>query len=145
MGENLNPLVPRSFFRFPGTLSDFFGDLQDRMATQWSAADTGVSVSEDSENIFVEANVPGLNEKDIDITIHQNTLRIKGEKKEEESDNKRYYRKAQRSFFYQVELPAQVEENSEHATLKEGILNLSFKKTKQSQTKKINIQKNPST
>jgi HSP20 family protein len=146
MAENPNPnLVPRSFFRFPSTLTDFFSELQDRMATQWAGAETGVTVSEDSENVFVQANLPGLSEEDIDVTIHQNTLRIKGEKKEETQDsNKRYYRKAQSSFFYQVELPAQVEEDSEQASLKDGVLNISFKKTKQAQMKKINIQKTKS-
>lgn len=141
MGENPN-LVPRSFFRFPSTLSDFFNELQDRMSGQGSGVETGVTISEDPENVYVEANLPGLNEDEIDVTIHQNTLRIKGEKNEEFSDsNKRYYRRAQNNFFYQVELPSQVEEDSEKASLKDGVLNISFKKTKQAQMKKINVQK----
>lgn len=145
MTENPNPdrnLTPRSLFRFPSSLSDFFSDMQDRMAASWYGGETGVSVSEDDQNVYVEANLPGMTSDDMDISIHQNTLRIKGEKKEVVEDkNKRFYRRAQNSFFYQIDLPAQVEEDSEHVSLKNGVLSISFRKTKQGQMKKINIPK----
>lgn len=143
--SNPNPLAPQSFFRMPKSLWNFFDDLQEKMMSPWDAGNTGISVSEDDEHVYVEANLPGMADDDLDISLHQNVLRIKGEKKEETEDqNKRYYRRAQNSFFYQVDLPAQVEEDSEDASLENGVLRLSFKKTKQAQMKKITIKKSTS-
>ena len=146
--SNPNPnLLPQSFFRVPKSLWNFFDDLQEKMMSPWGGeiGNTGISVSEDDEHVYVEANLPGMTEDDLDISLHQNILRIKGEKKEEvEEQNKRYYRRAQNNFFYQVDLPAQVEEDTEEGSLENGILRLSFKKTKQAQMKKINIKKSTS-
>jgi HSP20 family protein len=102
---------------------------------------TGLELSEDNQNVYVKASLPGLNENEIDVTVSHNTLQIKGEKTEEVTkSNKRYYRKAQSSFWYQVSLPSQVEENPEPTTHYEnGVLELTFKKSKPSQAKKIKI------
>ncbi|WP_068471193.1 Hsp20/alpha crystallin family protein [Candidatus Protochlamydia phocaeensis] len=134
-------LVPRSFFRFPSSFPSLWEEMEDKM-NQWIGwgNETGVSVSEDDQNIYVEAQLPGLKSEDIDISFHQNTLWIKGEKKEEEEDkDKKFYRRARNSFFYQVELPAQIEENTEQANYQDGILKITFKKTQQSQMRKIPI------
>ncbi len=134
-------LVPRSLFNWPSSLPHLWEDVEDRMS-QWmgAATDTGISVSEDDKNIYVEAQLPGLQPDDIDISLHQNTLWIKGEKKEEEEDkDRKYYRRGRRSFFYQIELPSQAEENSEQVNFKNGVLTLTFKKTQQSQIRKIAV------
>jgi HSP20 family protein len=128
---------PKSFFK-----SDFFpswDDLEDRV-NQWMGKETGISVSEDSENIYIEAHVPGLQANEIDVSLDRNTLRITADKKdEEENTEKKYYRKAQRAFFYQVELPAQVEENTEQANYEDGVLTIAFKKTRKDNLKRINV------
>jgi HSP20 family protein len=133
-------LVPSSFFRFPNFLPNLWGEIEGRM-NQWTGAgNSGVTVSEDDKRVYIEAQLPGLKSNEIDISLDQNTLRIKGEKKEGEEDKeKRFYRRAQSSFFYQVELPSQVEENSEQAQFEDGVLRITFKKTQQSQVRKIPI------
>lgn len=131
-------LIPRSLFRsFPS----LWEDMEDRMSQfmNWGS-DTGVSVSEDNENVYVEAHLPGLTSDDLDIAFHQNTLWIKGSKKEEEEDkDKKFYRRAKNSFFYQVDLPTQVEENTEEAQYQDGVLRITFKKTRQGQMRKISV------
>lgn len=134
-------LIPRSFFRFPSFLPNLWEDMEDRM-TRWMGdeSSTGVTVSEDDKNVYVEAHLPGLRSDDLDISIHQNTLWIKGEKKEEEEDkDKKFYRRARNAFFYQVELPSQVEDNTEQAQYQDGVLKLTFRKTQQSQVRKISL------
>lgn len=133
-------LTPRSFFRFPAFLPNLWEDMGDRM-TQWMSGESpDVTVSEDDHNVYVEAHLPGIKSNDVDISLSQNTLWIKGEKREEEEDkDKKFYRRARNSFFYQVELPSQVEENTEQAQFQDGVLRITFKKTKQSQVRKIAI------
>lgn len=139
--------IPRSLLRWPTALPNLWEEMEDRMG-RWmgSSEDTGVSVSEDDQNVYVDAQLPGLTSDDLDISVHQNTLWIKGEKKEEESDkDKKYYRRARSSFFYQVELPSQVEESSEQAQFQDGILKITFKKTQQSQVRKIAVKNDSKT
>lgn len=139
-------VVPRSFFRFPSSLPSLWSDMEDRMS-QWMgrSEETGVTVSEDNQNVYIEAQLPGLKSSELDISLHQNTLWIKGEKEEKEEDKtKKFYRRANNSFFYQVDLPSQVEENSEQAEFQDGILFITFKKTQQSQVRKISVENKPS-
>lgn len=140
-------LVPRSFFRLPSFLPNLWEEMGDRMnQLMGTGGNSGISVSEDDTHVYVEANLPGLKSDNIDISLNKNTLWIKGERKEEEeSKDKKYYRKAQNSFFYQVDLPSQVEEASEQADFEDGVLKISFKKPRQSQVRKIPVSgKNPS-
>lgn len=133
-------LIPQSFFRF-GNLPNLWEEMEDKM-TKWigDEANTGVTVSEDDKNVYVEAHLPGLQSSDIDVSLNKNTLWIKGEKKEVEEDkDKKYYRRARSSFYYQVDLPSQVEDNTEQAQFQDGVLKITFKKTKQEQVRKISI------
>ena len=133
-------LIPQSFFRF-GNLPNLWEEMEDKM-TKWigEEANTGVTVSEDDKNVYVEAHLPGLQSSDIDVSLNKNTLWIKGEKKEVEEDkDKKYYRRARSSFYYQVDLPSQVEDNTEQAQFQDGVLKITFKKTKQEQVRKISI------
>lgn len=137
-------LIPRALLRIPSSLPSLWEEMEDRMG-RWmgSSEDTGVSVSEDDHNVYVEAHLPGLSSEELDISVHQNTLWIKGEKKEEEADkDKKYYRRARNSFFYQVDLPSQVEESSEQAEFQNGVLKVIFKKTQQGQVRKIAVKQN---
>lgn len=140
-GDRENGLVPRSFFRLPAFFPNLWEEMGDRMNHLMGyEGHTGVTVSEDDQHVYVEAHLPGLKPQDVDISINKNTLWIKGERKEEEEDKeKKYYRRAQNTFFYQVELPSQVEENTEQAQFQDGVLKVTFKKTQQSQVRKISI------
>lgn len=119
-------------FNFERGLTPLLSSLNER---------TGLELSEDDQNVYVKASLPGLEENEIDVTVTNNTLQIKGERSEEESTkNKRFYRKAQSSFWYQVALPSQIESSQEPTTHYEnGVLELTFKKTKPAQSKKIKI------
>jgi len=102
-----------------------------------------VNISEDDKNITVEAEVPGMNPEDLDISMHNNNLIIQGEKKFEDEQNKDSYHRIERSYgsFYRtVPLPTEVDENSVKANYKNGILNITLPKTETSRSKKIEIE-----
>lgn len=102
---------------------------------------SGLSVSEDEANIYVEACVPGITPQEIEMSYEKGILWIKAMKKEETEDKKKkFYRKATSSFSYRVALPSNVDDTKEpEATCKDGILKVTFAKKKSSQAKKIPI------
>lgn len=103
---------------------------------------SNLSISEDQNNVYIEAALPGLKQEDIEVTLDKNVLWIRGEKKEEEKD-KKFYKKATSSFSYRVAVPGEVDEKKEiEASYKNGIMKVTFPKAKKTEPKKITIKKN---
>lgn len=129
-------LVPSRLFNFPS----MWNEDEDLMPLS-SSVTSGLSVSEDDKNIYIEASVPGIDPKNIDITFHDGNLWVKGETKEEERDKTRkYYREATRSFSYRVAVPGEIDPSQEpQATYKHGVMKIAFAKSPKSQPKKIQI------
>ena len=91
-----------------------------------------VDITESEKEIRVAAELPGIDEKDIDLSVTKDTLTIKGEKKEEKEDNgKDYYRmeRAYGSFNRTIPLPVEVETDKISARYKKGILKINIPKT----------------
>lgn len=129
-------LVPRSFFDFPR-----IPNLWDEEEDFWSLASlpSGLSVSEDENHVYVEAQVPGVDVNEIDVTYEKGTLWIKGSQQQEEKD-KKYYRKAASSFSYRLSVPGEVDSKKEPvATYKNGVMKLMFDKVPEVQPKKIQV------
>ena len=105
------------------------------------ATASNLSISEDEHSVYVEAALAGLTQKEIEVTVHQGVLTIKGEKKEEEPDKKRrYYRKAERQYVYELMVPGNIDEQKEpEAEFKNGIMTIAFAKQKKEEPKKIQI------
>ncbi len=139
MSRSLLP-VKRNLIRFP---FGHFPSVWDELEDESLAEETGLSVSEDEKCFYVEAQMPGLDLKEIDITLDKGVLWICGEKKEEVEDKKRkFHRKALCSFSYRLSIPTQINESSEPtAKYKDGILSLTFQKTNKGQTRKIPVKK----
>lgn len=110
----------------------------------WGTFQPKVDVSEDDKKILIAAELPGLDESDIQVSLTHNVLTIKGEKKEEKEDKgKNYYRveRSYGSFQRSIPLPDEVETDKVEATFKKGVLNISLPKIAeaQKQRKKITI------
>ncbi|MBS0627607.1 MAG: Hsp20/alpha crystallin family protein, partial [Verrucomicrobia bacterium] len=99
---------------------------------------SGVSVSEDEKHVYVEAALPGITPEEIEMNYDRGMLSIKANKKEETEDKKRkFYRKAHKSFFYQVAIPGTFDEKKlPEAICKNGILKVTFDKAKNETVKK---------
>lgn len=103
-----------------------------------------VDVTETDKEIKVSAEIPGVEPKDLDVTVEDNMLTIKGEKKyEREEKEKGQYRmeRSYGSFQRAIELPAEVDESRAKAEFKKGVLRLTLPKRPgaQSRRKKIPI------
>lgn len=98
-------------------------------------------IYEENDQLHVEVPLPGLKLSDIEVSLNHGVLRVKGESKEEEKDKKRkYYRSSSRNYSYTLSLPTQIDEKQEpQALYKDGVLNISLQKIKQSETKKITV------
>lgn len=97
-----------------------------------------LDVTEDEKAFQVKVDLPGLDEKDMDITLSDRVLTIRGEKKEEkENKDENYYRRerAQGSFLRRIEVPAAVDESKIEASFKKGVLTVRLPKTKEAQEK----------
>lgn len=132
-----NDLMPRDFWRLPMvSFQPFMEDIEDLIPT--SNLLNGLSVSEDDKNVYVEAAVPGLDPKEVEVTFSKGVLTIKGEKKEEEK-GKAYHRKATQSFFYRV-MPGEVDPKAEpKATCKDGVMTVTFAKMPEAKPKRIAV------
>lgn len=127
------------YLGFPSVLPSVWDD--EDFWPSVSTKSSGISISEDEKNIFIEVAVPGIDPKNIDLTVKDNQLWIHGEQNEEEKDKKRkYYRKANSSFSYRVTIPGEVDANTEPtASCVKGIMTVTFQKSPKSQPKKIQV------
>ena len=101
-----------------------------------------VDISEGKKEITVKAEIPGAEPKDLDISLDGKRLTIKGEKKREKEEKEENYHRVERSygsFNRTVELPVEVEPDQVEASYKKGVLKIVMKKSKESESKKINI------
>lgn len=113
---------------------------------QFDSFAPSIDVYETDKEIRVDVELPGLNEKDIDISLGNNVLTISGKKETEETEkNKSFYRheRSYGSFRRTIQLPDDVDEDKIEATYKKGILKIVLPKTAQSVSlrRKIEIKK----
>lgn len=100
-----------------------------------------VDVREDADHIYVDAELPGFNKDEIDITMENQTLTIAAERaevKEEKGQyllNERRYTRFLRSFT----LPPTVDEKSVDATLNDGLLHITLNKREETKPRKISV------
>jgi HSP20 family protein len=111
-------------------------DVDDTMPSTGSDLD----IYETADEVVVRANIAGVNEDKIDITFEKGVLWLRGEEDEEASDDKTYYRKASRSYSYKVAVPGNLDLAKDPvATVKDGVVTISFKKAEEAKPKKISI------
>jgi len=116
------------------TLRDFFSFDEES-----SGFNDSISLYENDNKIFVDAYLPGVDPKDIQISFENGILSIKAESKKEEKEAK-YYMKACQNFSYRVPIPNNVDPTSlPDAKFKNGILTVTFEKTKPTKAQKIDI------
>ena len=136
MRRNMDRMMER-FFEDPG-----FGNTpawSQRNGGAWSLA---LDVAEDADNYIVKASVPGINPDDIEITLTDNVLTIKGESKAEtESKETNWHVRERRygSFMRSVTLPASVEVDRVEATNENGVLTLRLPKSEAIKPKRISV------
>ncbi len=119
---------------------DFFGrrDILAEEAT-WVPA---IDVSEDKENVLVRAELPGLEPKDVEISLSGDLLTIKGEKRQrEEKKEENFHRIETRwgRFSRAVRIPVPVEAEKAEAKFENGVLTIRMPKKEEVKPKQIEI------
>lgn len=102
---------------------------------------SNVAIWEEPKEVIVEAAAPGMAPDDIEMHFSKGILTIRGQRKEEKSDEKKkFYQHSDSNFVYSLTIPGEVDEKLEPtAELKEGILKVRFKKKANTAPKKIPV------
>jgi len=101
-----------------------------------------VDVYEDEHNVSLKIEVPGIDEKDIDVRIENNTLIVHGERKIEKEEKEENYRRVERqygSFTRTFTLPPTVETENVSATYDKGVLKVKLAKKAEAKPKQIKV------
>jgi HSP20 family protein len=127
---------------------DFFHDFRlpvSRVSEEWeSVFQPHVDVTETDKDLMISAELPGMDEKDVEVLLSADTLTIKGEKKEiKEEKEKNFYRMERRYGTFQrvIPIPVEIDTKKVDAVFKKGILSIKLPKTSKAGTgaKKISV------
>jgi HSP20 family protein len=146
--RSLRRREPESFFMRP------FDEMRRMMEDFWMTpfADLGrwsenfipsVDVKEESDQVVVSAELPGMSQDDIDVEVTQDSVRIAGEKKQEEKKEEKgyYHRESSYGAFERViDLPAAVDEQKAEAEFSKGILTIKLPKSEQARSKRKKVE-----
>ena len=101
-----------------------------------------VDVYEDNAKVVLKLEVPGLDEKDLDVRIENHTLTVKGERKFEKEEKEENFHRIERrygSFYRAFTLPNTVDTENVAASYTAGVLKLELKKKAEAQPKQIKV------
>ena len=101
-----------------------------------------LDVAETKNELLVKAEVPGMDPKDIDISLSDGVLTIRGEKRQEKEEKEADYHLVERSygsFTRSVQLPREVQSDKISASYKNGILKIALPKSEEAKKKEIKI------
>jgi len=142
-------LVPWKPLEELGTLRHEMDRLFERFFGEWPTwpkYDAGwaprIDLAENKDSVTIKAELPGLEAKEVDVSIFRDTLTIKGEKKEEHEEKDEHYHLVERShgaFSRMVRLPTAVDAEKIKATFKNGVLTVTLPKTEEARQKAISV------
>ena len=125
---------------FDRLFEDFWGRLPEwRPEREWLPA---LDVSETKDKVLVKVELPGIDPKDIEVSVQGDVLTIKGERKQEKEDKEEDYHRIERiygSFCRTLRLPTIAETAKVTATYKDGVLKLEVPKKEEAKAKKIEV------
>jgi HSP20 family protein len=119
----------------------YSGAGQDEALTTSSFA-PAVDVYEDEHKVSLKIEVPGIDEKDIDVRVENNTLTVHGERKIDKEEKEENYRRVERqygSFTRTFTLPQTVDTENVSATYDKGVLKIALPKKAEAKPKQIKV------
>lgn len=135
--------MPSPFALLQGEIDRVFDNFAHwRTGFDVSAFVPSMDVTETETSIEVATELPGIDENDIDISVTDDVLTIRGEKKAEKEEKKKDYRIYERSygsFERSLSLPAGVKADAIKASLEKGVLKITLPKPAASQAQKVKI------
>jgi HSP20 family protein len=139
-------------FRDMGTLRDRMnrlfedmtssqGEEKDLMARSWAPS---VDIYETENEVVLSAEIPGVDEKDVEIKVEDNNLTLRGERKFEKETKEENYHRIERSygsFFRSFALPSYIDQDRIEAEQENGILKIHMPKRAELKPRKVKILK----
>jgi HSP20 family protein len=144
-GNALTRFTPRNvvpFEAFNRAIEEFFGDLnrnQEGVARSWAPA---VDIVETPEHYEVRAELPGVKKEDVDISVENNVLTLRGERKFEKDEPKESFHRIERaygSFVRSFTLPTRVNPEQVQAKFDTGVLTILIPKAAEARPRRIEI------
>ena len=131
----------REFNALPGRFGGFFGKGWEAplSTTAWNPS---VDILENDNEVVVQAELPGMNAKDIEVRLENNVLMLKGERNFEKETKEENYHRVEReygTFSRSFALPSAVNEDKVTAEYKDGILKIVMPKKEETKPKPIKI------
>ena len=121
----------------------FFGEpVMDESGNGFTAWCPRVDVEEAEKEIFVKVDLPGVDAKDLVITVENNVLVLRGEKKEEKEEKKKNYHRLERffgEFYREIPLPLGADTEKIAATSAKGVITITIPKKPEILPKKIAV------
>ncbi|GJQ49343.1 MAG: heat-shock protein [Candidatus Kuenenia stuttgartiensis] len=138
------PYLPMmdTFKKEMNKLFDTFGGIGENVFREWMPP---LDISETGETVVVKAEIPGVDPKEIHISVKNDALTIRGEKKGEKEEKGKNYHFIERrygSFVRTVLLPTAVKYEQAKAEYRNGILEITLPKQEKEESKKIPIKVN---
>lgn len=129
------------FQKLFGTQNSLFPAIDESsvLTSDWSPA---VDIKEEKNKFVILADIPGVEPKDIDVTMEQGLLTIKGERKSESREEKENYKRVERnygSFYRRFSLPDTADADTISAVSKDGVLEITVNKKESEKPRKITI------
>jgi len=112
---------------------------EDYSLSSWTPA---VDIAEHDDQYLVKVELPGVNKDEVKLTLENNILTIRGEKKQEKETKKENYHRVERSygsFQRSFTLPAAVKADKIDASYKDGILTVALPKAEEAKPKQIEV------
>jgi len=131
-----DPVTP---FRSFEKLFEDFGFTPNVEESKWLPA---IDVTESEAGVRVRAEVPGMDAKDLDISVHGDRLTIRGEKQDEKEEKGEQWHRVERyhgTFVRNVVLPSPVDMEKIDAAVKNGVLTIDFHKKPEDKSRKIDV------
>jgi HSP20 family protein len=119
---------------------DSYGEREEALTT--SSFAPAVDVYEDDHNLTLKIEVPGIDEKDIDVRVENNVLTVHGERKFEKEEKEENFRRVERqygSFTRSFTLPNTVDTDRVQANYEKGILKIQLAKKAEAKPKQIKV------
>lgn len=139
----------RNLFNLHNEMGRIFGDLFASREDETDMEDASwmptVDISETEAYFEIRAELPGISEDDVNVSLTDNVLTVKGEKQhEEETDGKNYHRMERRYGRFQrsFTLPRHIEADAIKAEFKNGVLSLEIPKAEEAKPTEISITPN---
>jgi HSP20 family protein len=140
--QGLQDEMKRVFERFFGDESET--DQSNVVTSQWLPR---VDIREEKERFVIEADIPGVDPDDIEISMEKGVLTIKGERKSETKEETAQYTRVERSrglFYRRFALPDSANPDGISASGKHGVLQIVIPKRPETTPRRIKIEKGPS-